>query len=149
MIKKIAKMIILSIVLCNFGSNVVQATIKSNNDKIKNKANALRVSNDYVTDLGKEKFDSFWTPQNEEYLSESQKLTLLKLKEKSNNGEILSGNEKIILKDMKVEVIKKRLGEEKFNELEKLVNKRDGSTDLTLPERNRIYQLNKEIRGLE
>lgn len=149
MIKKIAKMIILSMVLFNFSTNMVQATTKSNNDKIKNKANALRVSNDYVTDLGKEKFDSFWTPENEQYLSESQKSILLKLKEKSNNGEILSGSEKTILKDMKVEVIKKRLGEEKFNELEKLVNKRDSSTDLTLPERNRLYKLNKELRGLE
>jgi hypothetical protein len=149
MIKKIAKMIILSVVLLNFNNIMVQAATKSNNDKIKNKANALRVSNDYITDLGKEKFDSFWTPENEQYLSESQKSILLNLKEKVNKGEILSSNEKTMLKDIKVEVIKKRLGEEKFNELEKLVNKRDSSTDLTLPERNRLYKLDKELRGLE
>ena len=149
MIKKIAKMIILSVVLLNINNIMVQATTKSNNDKIKNKANALRVSNDYITDLGKEKFDSFWTPENEQYLNESQKSILLNLKEKVDKGEVLSGNEKTLLKDIKVEVIKKRLGEEKFNELEKLVNKRDSSTDLTLPERNRLYKLDKELRGLE
>lgn len=147
--KKIAKIIILSIALFNLNSNMVQATTNSNNDKIKNKANALRVSNDYTTDLGKEKFDSFWTPENEQYLSEKEKSTLLNLKEKFNKGEVLSINEKTILKEMKVEVIKKRLGEEKFKELEKLVNKRDSSTELTLPERNRLYYLDKEIRGLQ
>ncbi len=147
--KKIAKMIVLSIVLFNFNNNMVQATTNSNNDKIKNKANALRVSNDYITDLGKDKFDSFWTPENEKYLDESQKTILLNLKEKVNKGELISGNEKTILKDMKVEVIKKRLGEEKFNELEKLIDKRDSSIDLTLPERNRLYYLDREIRGFE
>lgn len=149
MIKKIAKMIILSVVLLNFSSNMVQATTTPKNDKIKNKANALRVSNDYITDLGKEKFDSFWTPENEQYLSEDQKSILLKLKEKFKNGEIVSSDEKTTLKEMKVEVIKKRLGEEKFKELENLVNKRESSIDLTLPERNRLYYLNKEIRGLQ
>ena len=149
MIKKIAKIIILSVALFNFNSNMVQATTTPKNDKIKNKANALRVSNDYITDLGKEKFDSFWTPENEQYLSEDQKSILLNLKEKFNNGEVLSSNEKITLKEMKVEVIKKRLGEEKFKELENLVNKRDSSIDLTLPERNRLYYLDKEIRGLK
>lgn len=149
MIKKIAKIIILSVALFNLNSNMVQATSNSNNDKIKNKANALRVSNDYITDLGKEKFDSFWTPENEQYLSENQKSILLNLKEKFNKGELLSINEKTALKEMKVEVIRKRLGEEKFKELEKLVNKRDSSTELTLPERNRLYYLDKEIRGLQ
>lgn len=149
MIKKIAKIIILSLVVFNLSNGMVQATTNSNNDKIKNKANALRVSNDYITDLGKEKFDSFWTPENEQYLSEDQKLKLLNLKEKFNKGEMLSIDEKTTLKEMKVEVIKKRLGEEKFNELEKLVNKRESSIDLTLPERNRLYYLDKEIRGLK
>lgn len=149
MIKKIAKIIILSVALFNLNNNMVQATTTPKNDKIKNKANALRVSNDYITDLGKEKFDSFWTPENEQYLNENQKSILLNLKEKFNNGEVLSSNEKATLKEMKVEVIKKRLGEEKFKELENLVNKRDGSIDLTLPERNRLYYLDKEIRGLK
>ena len=149
MIKKIANIIILSVALFNLNSNMVQATTSSNNDKIKNKANALRVSNDYITDLGKEKFDSFWTPENEQYITESQKSILLNLKEKFNKEGFLSIDEKTTLKEMKVEVIRKRLGEEKFNELEKLVNKRDSSVDLTLPERNRLYHLDKEIRGLE
>ena len=48
---------------------------------------------------------------------------------------------------MKTYVIRTKLGEEKFKELEKLINRREGSLDLTLPERQRLYQLNKEARG--
>ena len=44
------------------------------------------------------------------------------------------------------DVIKIKLGEEKFKELEKLINKREGTLDLTLPERQRLYELNKEAR---
>lgn len=50
------------------------------------------------------------------------------------------------LRIIKSDVIKIKLGEEKFKELEKLINKREGTLDLTLPERQRLYELNKEAR---
>ena len=47
---------------------------------------------------------------------------------------------------IKADVIKLKLGEDKFKELEKLINKREGNLELTLPERKRLYELNKESR---
>ena len=116
-------------------------------DDIRIKGNALRVFNEFKIDSSKEdKFDNFWTSKNQGYLSESQKERLNELMGKVNDGIKLSITEYNELKIMKAEVIKNKLGSEKFNELEKLVNKRDGNAELTLPERQRLYELNKEAR---
>lgn len=142
MIKKLATLFILSATIISFTNfNYAQA------DEVKNKANALRVSNDYIADLGKEKFDDFWTPENEGYLNASQKEKLNELKEKVAKGDLLSGLEKTELKNMKVDVIKIKLGDAKFQELEKLIKKREGSSELTKEERARLYELDKEATG--
>lgn len=118
------------------------------NDEIKNKSNAFRVFNKVEYCLDKEdKFDDFWTPKNEEYLDSSQKDELKNFRTKVKNNDLLTGLEKNKLKEIKTYVIKIKLGEEKFKELEKLIYKREGSLELTLPERQRLYQLNKEAKG--
>lgn len=142
MIKKLSTFFILAATLINFSKfNIVQA------DDVKNKGNAFRVSNNISIDLNKEKFDDFWTPKNEGYLDASQKEKLNILREKINNGETLNISEKNELKNMKAEIIKLKLGDAKFQELQKLIEKREGATELTLPERQRLYELNKEARG--
>lgn len=144
MIKRFATVFILAATLINFSNlNYVQA------DDVKNKSNAFRVSSDAIVDLGKEKFDDFWTPENEGYLSASQKEKLNELREKVNNGNMLTASERNELKNMKAEVIKVKLGDAKFQELQKLIEKREGSNDLTLPERRRLYELDKEARGVK
>ncbi|EOR20599.1 hypothetical protein A500_16215 [Clostridium sartagoforme AAU1] len=85
--------------------------------------------------------------KNEGYLDASQKEKLNILREKINNGETLNISEKNELKNMKAEIIKLKLGDAKFQELQKLIEKREGATELTLPERQRLYELNKEARG--
>ena len=116
-------------------------------DDTRYKGNALRVFSEFNISSSKEdKFDNFWTPKNEGYLSETQKEKLNIFREKVNNEITLSITEINELKIMKSEVIKIKLGEEKFKELEKLINKREGNTELTLPERQRLYELNKEAR---
>lgn len=142
MIKKLSTFFILAATLINFSKfNIVQA------DDVKNKGNAFRVSNNISIDLNKDKFDDFWTPKNEGYLDASQKEKLNILREKINNGETLNISEKNELKNMKAEIIKLKLGDAKFQELQKLIEKREGATELTLPERQRLYELNKEARG--
>ncbi|MEO2565152.1 hypothetical protein ABHA59_14735, partial [Clostridium tertium] len=79
----------------------------------------------------------------------SQKEKLNQLREKVNNGDMLTASERNELKNMKAEVIKIKLGDAKFQELQKLIEKREGSTDLTLPERQRLYELNKEAKGVK
>ncbi len=121
------------------------SSIKS--DDVRYKGNALRVFSEYRINISKEdKFDDFWTPKNEGYLNETQKAKINTLRQKVNNGENLTITECSELKTIKADVIKQKLGEEKFKELEKLINKREGTLDLTLPERQRLYQLNKEAK---
>lgn len=142
MIKKLSTFFILAATLISFSKfNIVQA------DDVKNKGNAFRVSNNISIALNKDKFDDFWTPKNEGYLDASQKEKLNILREKINNGETLNISEKNELKNMKAEIIKLKLGDAKFQELQKLIEKREGATELTLPERQRLYELNKEARG--
>lgn len=141
MIRYLALLTTISITLMS--SNI--STLKA--DDIRTKGNALRVFNEFKINSSKEdKFDNFWTPKNEVFLSEIQKEKLNTLREKVNRGENLSITDYNELKIMKAEVIKSKLGDEKFKELEKLVNKRDGNLELTLPERQRLYELNKEAR---
>ncbi|MDV4151771.1 hypothetical protein R0131_13160 [Clostridium sp. AL.422] len=133
--------------------SIISTTILSSNvttlksDDVRYKGNALRVFSEATMNLSKDdKFDDFWTPKNEGYLSESQKDKLNEFREKVKSGESLTITDYNELKIMKSEVIRSKLGDEKFKELEKLVKKREGTLDLTLPERERLYQLNKEAR---
>lgn len=143
MIKKLTTFFILTVSIMNFSNSLyVQA------DDVKNKSNAYRVFSDITVDLGKEKFDGFWTPENEGYLNASQKEKLNQLREKVNNGDMLTASERNELKNMKAEVIKVKLGDAKFQELQKLIEKRESSTELTLEERQRLYELNKEAKGV-
>lgn len=133
--------------------SIISTTIISSNvsnikaDDHRYKGNALRVFSEYRINLSKEdKFDDFWTPKNEGYLNETQKAKINSLREKVNKGEKLTITECSELKVIKADVIKLKLGEDKFKELEKLINKREGTLELTLPERQRLYELNKESR---
>lgn len=141
MIKYLALLSIISTTLIS--SNV--STLKT--DDIRYKGNALRVFSEYSVNISKDdKFDNFWTPKNEGYLSDTQKETISTLREKVNNGESLTITECNEIKTIKADVIRRKLGEEKYKELEKLINRREGTLDLTLPERQRLYELNKEAR---
>lgn len=134
--------------LCVVSTSIIASSFNiSKLDEIKYKNNAYRVFNNYSICISKDKkFDDFWTPKNKGYLNESQKEKLDYIREKPNSGEVLTITDKKELKLLKSEVIKIKLGEEKYNELEKLIQKREGTTELTLPERQRLYQLNKEAR---
>lgn len=140
MIKRLSIFFVLCMMIIGF-SNALTARA----DEVKSKTNAMRVFGNSIVNL--DKFDDFWTPKNEQYLSESQRQELNKLKEKSSNGEILTTTDNNNLKKMKSEVIKIKLGDSKFDELQKLIDKREGSTELTLEERARLYQLNKEAKA--
>ncbi len=133
--------------------SIISTTIISSNistlktDDIRYKGNALRVFGEYSINISKEdKFDDFWTPKNEGYLNETQKAKINSLREKVNGGESLTITECNELRIIKADVIKRKLGEEKFKELEKLIKRREGTLDLTLPERQRLYELNKEAK---
>lgn len=131
--------------------SIISTTLISSNfikaDDIRYKGNAYRVFNEYSIDKSKdENFDDFWTPKNEGYLNETQKEKLNSFRKKVSSGDTLTITDHNELQIMKSEVIRSKLGAEKFKELEKLIDKREGTVDLTLPERQRLYELNKEAR---
>ncbi|AYE32998.1 hypothetical protein [Clostridium septicum] len=111
------------------------------------KPNSLRVSCEISAPKTAANFDEFWTPENEGFLTSDGKEKIHSFRERVEKGERLSEHEKHEIKELKAEVIKTKLGEQKFNELQKLIEKREGSTDLTLEERARLYELDKEATG--
>ena len=134
------------VLLCLISTTILTSNLVES-DEIRHKGNALRVFNESTLDFSKaDKFDDFWTPKNESYLNESQKEKVNSLREKVKNGDVLTITEKNELKLLKSEIIKTKLGEEKYKELESLIEKRESTIELTLPERQRLYQLNKEAR---
>lgn len=142
--KNIIKTLILSLALISLVSgNFVQAY-----EDVEKKYNATRVSSEklisFYKGTPKEKFDDFWTKENKTFLTEEELNSLNLLEEKIKVGKSLTLKENQYLKSLKSKVIKEKLGEEKYKELEKLIEKRESSTDLTMPERKRIYELNKE-----
>ena len=142
--KNIIKTFILSLALISLVSgNFVQAY-----EDVEKKYNATRVSSEkrisFYKETQKQKSDDFWTKENKTFLTEDELNSLNLLEEKIKVGKLLTLKETQYLKSLKSKVIKEKLGKEKYKELEKLIEKRESSTDLTMPERKRIYELNKE-----
>ena len=142
--KNIIKTFILSLALISLVSgDFVQAY-----EDLQKKHNATRVSSEkfisFSKEAKKEKFDDFWTKENKTFLTEEELNFLNFVEEKIKVGNSLTLKENQYLKSLKSKVIKEKLGEEKYKELEKLIEKRESSTELTMPERKRIYELNKE-----
>ena len=142
--KNTIKTLILSLALIGLVSgSFVQAY-----EDVEKKNNATRVSSEKLIsihkEVTKEKFDDFWRKENKAFLTQEELNSLNLLEEKIKEGKPLTLQEHQYLKTLKSKVIKEKLGEEKYKELEKLIEKRESSTELTMPERKRIYELNKE-----
>lgn len=93
------------------------------------------------------KLGDYWTENNEKYITEENREILNKLKQKIDNGGYLSGDEREKLKDMKEELIKNKLGEEKLKEYYKLIERREEEKELTPEEKKSLFNLEKEMRS--
>lgn len=80
------------------------------------------------------------------YVHDEDKKVLEGYREKLINYEMLSQEEKDYLRECYLNMIRNKLGEEKFSEYCKLIEKRSSSAEFTQPERFRLYELEKEIR---
>lgn len=95
-----------------------------------------------------ERMDSFWTEKNIGYLTGEQKGIFEGYQKKIQEGKLLTGEERIVLMEFKESVIEEKLGEAKFKEYLKLLEKRDDKEkEMTLEERGRLYEIDKEIRN--
>ena len=86
--------------------------------------------------------------ENSTYVHEEDKKVLEEYKEKLLNYETLTQEEKDYLRECYLNMIKNKLGEQKFNEYCKLIEKRSGSAEFSQQERFRLYELEKEIREM-
>ena len=84
--------------------------------------------------------------ESDAYVHDEDKKVLEGYREKLLNYEILSQEEKDNLRECYLNMIRNKLGEEKFNEYCKLIEKRSSSAEFTQPERFRLYELEKELR---
>lgn len=84
--------------------------------------------------------------ENDTYVHDEDKKVLEGYKEKLLNYEILNQEEKDYLRECYLNMIRNKLGEEKFNEYCKLIEKRSSSVEFTQSEKFRLYELEKELR---
>ena len=84
--------------------------------------------------------------ENDAYVHDEDKKVLEGYKEKLLNYEILNQEEKDYLRECYLNMIRNKLGEEKFNEYCKLIEKRSSSVEFTQSEKFRLYELEKELR---
>lgn len=84
--------------------------------------------------------------ENDAYVHDEDKKVLEGYKEKLLNYEILNQEEKDYLRECYLNMIRNKLGEEKFNEYCKLIEKRSISVEFTQSEKFRLYELEKELR---
>ena len=84
--------------------------------------------------------------ESDAYVHNKNKKVLEGYREKLLNYEILTQEEKDYLRECYLNMIRNKLGEEKFNEYCKLIEKRSSSAEFTQPERFRLYELEKELR---
>ena len=84
--------------------------------------------------------------ESDAYVHDEDKKVLEGYREKLLNYEILTQEEKDYLRECYLNMIRNKLGEEKFNEYCNLIEKRSISEEFTQPERFRLYELEKELR---
>lgn len=84
--------------------------------------------------------------ENDAYVHDEDKKVLEGYKEKLLNYEILNQEEKDYLRECYLNMIRNKLGEEKFNEYCKLIEKRSSSVEFKQSEKFRLYELEKELR---
>ena len=82
-------------------------------------------------------------------LSEQEKENLLNLKDKLNNYQVLTQEEVDFIRECDLKIIRSKLGDSKFEEYSKLINKRATKSEFNQDERLRLFQLEKEIKGIK
>lgn len=81
-------------------------------------------------------------------LSEQEKERLMELKDKFESYQMLIQEEVDFIRDCSLKIIRVKLGDVKFEEYSKLIRKRATKEEFTQDERIRLFQLEKEIKGI-
>lgn len=81
-------------------------------------------------------------------LSEQERESLIGLKDKLKNYQVLSQEDVDFIRDCDLKIIRTKLGDAKFEEYSKLITKRATKEEFNQDERIRLFQLEKEIKGI-
>ena len=81
-------------------------------------------------------------------LSEQERESLIGLKDKLKNYQVLSQEDVDCIRDCDLKIIRTKLGDVKFEEYSKLITKRATKEEFNQDERIRLFQLEKEIKGI-
>ena len=81
-------------------------------------------------------------------LSEQEKEALIELKDKLNSYQALSQEDIDFIRDCDLKIIRSKLGDAKYEEYFKLISKRATKEEFSQDERLRLFQLEKEIKGI-
>ncbi len=81
-------------------------------------------------------------------LSEQERESLIGLKDKLMSYQALNQEEVDFIRECDLKVIRAKLGDAKFEEYSKLIKKRATKEEFNQDERIRLFQLEKEIRGI-
>lgn len=81
-------------------------------------------------------------------LTEQEKEMLMELKDKLKSYQMLIQEEVDFIRECDLKVIRVKLGDAKFEEYSRLITKRATKQEFTQDERIRLFQLEKEIKGI-
>lgn len=81
-------------------------------------------------------------------LSEQERESLIGLKDKLKSYQVLSQEDVDFIRECDLKIIKVKLGDAKFEEYSKLITKRATKEEFNQDERIRLFQLEKEIKGI-
>ena len=81
-------------------------------------------------------------------LSEQERESLMELKDKLKSYQVLSQEEIDFIRDCDLKIIRAKLGDAKFEEYSKLITTRATKEEFNQDERIRLFQLEKEIKGI-
>lgn len=82
-------------------------------------------------------------------LSENEKETLIHIKDKIKSYQVLTQADVDLIRDCDLKIIRNKLGDVKFEEYSKLIKKRATKDEFDQIERLRLFELEKELRGIK
>ena len=101
---------------------------------------------DCMTPTTYDKLDKFIEEYSSD-ISESEKNRLLELKDKMEIHDALTQEEVDFIRDCQTNAFRNKLGDAKYQEYCKLIEKMESDAEFTQPEKFRLYELLKELKS--
>lgn len=108
--------------------------------------NSLNISENINTPTTTDKLEEFLKRYSDD-ISENEINELNRINEKMKTYEGLTQEEIDFIRECEINAFKKKLGEAKYEEYRKLVEKMESDAEFTQPEKFRLYELLRELKS--